>query len=557
MTAARGSPAKLSILLLEDSSLDAELVCAALEAGGIAHDADRVVDGPGFRAAAERGGYDIILADYVLPGFDGLEALAIARAACPETPFVFVSGTLGEDVAVDALKGGATDYVTKQRLDRLPRAVQRAIDEAKHRTARRRAEAALRDLNATLEERVSERTAALERSNIELHHEISEREKTEGMLRQAQRLEAVGQLTSGVAHDFNNLLTVVLGNLRFLERDIEDPAARRRLGLIRSAAERGARLTAQLLAFSRRQVLEPTAIDLNGTIADMHDLVAGTMGVGVALKFDLADDLWMARADPTQIELVILNLALNARDAMPDGGSLTVTTENVVLGGPAGPEAPPAGDYVAVTVTDTGSGMPAEIRARAFEPFFTTKDPGKGSGLGLAQVFGFAKQSDGGVRLDTEPGKGTALTVYLPRETAAVIPAQAPANETVEASAPAGAVVLVADDDSAVREVTAGTLAQLGYRVLEAASGREALSKLEGPGGSVDLMLLDFAMPGMNGVEAAAEARRIHPDLPIIFLTGFADHEVLARFEHEETIQKPFEEAELGRKVAGVLRAAS
>ena len=231
---------------------------------------------------------------------------------------------------------------------------------------------------------------------------MEERERVETTLRQMQRLEAVGQLTSGVAHDFNNLLTVVLGNIRFLDRELTaagiDGKIKQRLGYMRTAAERGAKLTDQMLSFSRRQRLEPRALDLNECVAGMHELLQSTMGGSIRIETRLAPDLWPAMADPTQLELAVLNLAINARDAMEIGGTLTVSTANVELGASDHPEGPPPGVYVEVCVTDTGSGMTPEVRAKVFEPFFTTKEVGKGSGLGLSQILGFAKQSGGGVQ---------------------------------------------------------------------------------------------------------------------------------------------------------------
>ena len=351
--------------------------------------------------------------------------------------------------------------------------------------AREQAEAALRareaDLehaNETLERRVEERIAELAAANRQLVAQIAERERVEDALRQAQRLEAVGQLTSGVAHDFNNLLTVVLGNIEFLERNAgNDPKARRRLGNVRTAAERGASLTAQLLAFSRRQRLEPKPVDVNKTVSSMSGLLRSTMGGAVRLETILRPDVWPALADETQIEMVILNLAINARDAMSVGGNLSIETANIVLGEPSLPEEPAAGDYVMVCVSDTGSGMPEEVLARAFEPFFTTKEVGKGSGLGLPQVYGFAKQSGGGVKIETANGEGTSVKVYLPRAAVRAPSELKSAGESDRLEARQATLVLVVDDDSAVREVTVSMLQELGYSVLEPI--REEVESLE------------------------------------------------------------------------------
>ena len=401
--------------------------------------------------------------------------------------------------------------------------------------------------------------AALAERNAELAAQMAERERVEKELRQMQRLEAVGQLTSGVAHDFNNLLTVILGNIRFIER----AAAREgmngelmeRIGYMRSAAERGAKLTAQMLAFSRRQKLEPKAVDLNETVESMRELLQSTMGGTVRLETVLKPNLWSALVDPTQIELIILNLAINARDAMEVGGSLTVETANVTVTAPPNrPEEPGPGDYVVLAVSDTGHGMTDEVLAKAFEPFFTTKGVGRGSGLGLAQVYGFAKQSGGGVSIRTRVGEGTTVSVYLPRaETAPALQTSDPVAESP--AVPSGVTILLVDDDSAVREVTASLLREFGYGVIEAGSGNAALDLLRG-GAAVDLLLADYAMPGMNGVETVREAQALRPGLRALFITGFADLAALREVGEERIIQKPFREDELARKVAAIVGAA-
>ena len=545
----------IRILHLEDSDLDAELVEAALDGMGRPYVIDRVMDRPDFAAAALPGRHDLILADFVLPTFDGISALAVAREQCPDTPFVFVSGTLGEETAVEALKNGAVDYITKQRLERLPRTVLRALAEAQAKADKRRAEAALQALNDTLELRIAERTRELATSNAELQMQIVERERVEEALRLAQRLEAVGQLTSGVAHDFNNLLTVISGNIEFLGREVSTERSKRRLAMMKGAADRGANLTAQLLAFSRRQRLEPTPVSLNQTVASMRDLLQSSIGGAVRIETTLQPDLWPALVDATQIELVILNLAINARDAMVVGGCLTIETANVTVAGPqTRPEQPMPGEYVMVAVSDTGTGMPPEVVARAFEPFFTTKEVGKGSGLGLAQAYGFVKQSGGGIRIDTIVGEGTSIRVYLPR----VEDGTSAVHEAPHMTAcglgrlPGGqSVLLVVDDDTAVREVTTTRLAEAGHAVREAGSGLAGLASLEADP-CVDLVVLDFAMPGMNGAEVATEIRKRWPSLPILFVTGYADTTALMKVGAvgaDSIVQKPFRDGELERKV--------
>jgi signal transduction histidine kinase len=413
-----------------------------------------------------------------------------------------------------------------------------------------------RRLNEELEFHVHERTAELAAANRQLLAQIEERERVESTLRQMQRLEAVGQLTSGVAHDFNNLLTVVLGNIGFLEKGLSsagvDGRLAQRLGYMRAAAERGAKLTDQLLSFSRRQRLEPKLLDLNETVASMHDLLQSTMGGSIRIETKLHRGLWPAMVDPTQLELAMLNLAINARDAMQVGGRLAVHTENVTLGPPLYPEDPPAGDYVAICVADTGTGMTEEVRAKVFEPFFTTKEIGKGSGLGLSQVLGFAKQSGGGVRIESRVGEGTSIHIYLPR-TKAKAEERSPSAPAIAAHKDApDARILLVDDDHAVREVTSTTLRDLGYSVVEAGSGGAALDILAREP-TIDLLIIDFAMPGMSGAEVARQARAKRPTLPILFITGFADRAALAGVSETHIVGKPFVNDELATKLRSIL----
>lgn len=427
-----------------------------------------------------------------------------------------------------ALRGRSRQYEARERIEEIRRG------------------------EALLERRVAERTAEMEAANRQLAAQIAEREKVETALRQAQRLEAVGQLTSGVAHDFNNLLTVILGNVEQLQKRTDDPAFSRRLSMMGEASRRGAELTAQMLAFSRRQKLEPRAVDLNDTVRSMGDLLQSTIGGSVRiLEPDLADGLWPAMIDPTQIELVILNLAINARDAMEVGGTLRIGTANVTMPAPLKPEQPPQGEHVVVSVSDSGSGMTEAVLARAFEPFFTTKAVGKGSGLGLSQVFGLAKQSGGGVTIDTVVGQGTTINVYLPR--AHTAPAIDAAETGVAREAPAAnIVVLIVDDDDAVREVTSGILTDLGYVVIEAGSGGAALDLFDRRD-DIRAVVLDFAMPGMNGADLAREMQGRRPALPILFATGYADAEALATAPDARIVHKPFKSGELGEKLAQAL----
>ena len=440
-----------------------------------------------------------------------------------------------------ALRSRKKQYEARSRLE--------ALHESEGHA--RQAEASARGLNETLEARVRERTEELAATNRQLVAQIEEREKVESTLRQMQRLEAIGQLTSGVAHDFNNLLTVVLGNIGFLEKAnsiVDVPKLQQRLSHMRLATERGAKLTSQLLAFSRRQRLEPKPFDVNDALENMHNLLQSTLGGGISIHTVFRPGIWHALADPTQIELVVLNLVINARDAMGDRGTVTIETANAKVGPPERLEEPPAGEYVMIAVTDTGSGMTKEVLAKAFEPFFTTKEIGKGSGLGLSQVLGFAKQSGGGMRIETRVGEGTSVKVYLPRVAENFNSEVAAVTVVGVQSKRKGAVILIVDDDSAVREVTGSILEDLGYVVLKSGSGGAALDLLDQQS-NVDLVLLDFAMPGMSGVEVARQIKSKYPAIPILFVTGYADKNALRDVGDERIIKKPFIGEELAEKV--------
>jgi signal transduction histidine kinase/ActR/RegA family two-component response regulator len=393
---------------------------------------------------------------------------------------------------------------------------------------------------------------AAEFANTRLVEQMEERERAEAALRQAQRIEAVGRLTGGVAHDFNNLLTVVLGNIDLLSRNmLLDQTARDQLAAMRAATERGATLTAQLLAFARRQPLVPRPVDLNAAIASMQDLLKSALGSAVRIETWPAPALWPAMVDVTQIELVVLNLTINARDAMPRGGVLTIETTNARVGPPQREGEPAEGEYVAITVRDNGVGMTADVLARVFEPFFTTKPPGAGSGLGLSQVYGTARQSGGGVRIDSAPGIGTSVTVYLPRSRTAAepppaMPAAAPSNASQGA-------VLVVDDDPAVRTTTVGVLRDLGYDVREAGGGADALDLLRRDSG-IEVLLTDVVMPGMNGAELARLAPGVRPHLTILFMSGYADpEEITGALQRHRLVRKPFLPADLANQIEAAL----
>ncbi|MCW8087787.1 PAS domain S-box protein [Sabulicella glaciei] len=376
-----------------------------------------------------------------------------------------------------------------------------------------------------------------------------EREREEA-LRQLQKMEAIGQLTGGIAHDFNNLLGAVVGGLDLICRRPEDPAQVRRWaehGL--EAAERGARLTAQLLAFSRSQRIESRPLRLARLVEGMRDLLARTLGPAVAIRLALEEGEAFVLSDPTQMEMALLNLAINARDAMPGGGELLIGTRRVAIAQDAELE---PGEYVELSVCDTGGGMTAEVAARAFDPFFTTKGVGEGTGLGLSQVYGIARQAGGTARIESVPGKGTTVRLLLPRSEAA--PGGSEADAAHAEARPSGAGILVVDDDPEMRGMLAEQLAALGHAVRVAADGPTGLAALEE--GVPDLVMLDFAMPGMNGAEVARRIRASRPDLPILFATGFADTAAIeaAAGPGVPVLRKPFRLAELQMALAEALR---
>jgi len=382
-----------------------------------------------------------------------------------------------------------------------------------------------------------------------LQDEIDERRRAEEALRQSQKMEAIGRLTGGVAHDFNNLLMVASSGLELMERT-DDPKRRARLmDSIRQAVERGASLTNQLLAFSRHSPLKTEVIDLKRRIEGMRDLLERSLREDIGVRLLLPADLWPIEADPNQLEVAVLNIAVNARDAMPHGGVITIRAENVgdLEVGPRG------GDYVRLSVRDSGVGMDAETVLRVFEPFFTTKALGKGTGLGLSQVFGFSKACGGDVRIDSEPGKGSTVTLLLPRSKDMPSAAVAPEPAAKAASAK-GAILLVEDDDS-VAEMASDLLKSLGYRVNRAANATSALEILEARA-DFDLVFSDMLMPGdMGGIDLARELASRRPDLPVVLTTGFSEAAAEARREGLPLLLKPYRIGELADIIGGALTA--
>jgi PAS domain S-box-containing protein len=424
-------------------------------------------------------------------------------------------------------------------------------------TEKKRAEAALHDLNESLEQRVAERMREVAEANGRLMAEAAERERAEAALLQSQKLEAVGQLASGLAHDFNNLLAVILGNLELLDMRLPDERLRKLVQAAARSAQRGAKLNQQLLAFSRKQHLVPQSIDLNALIGEMAEMLQRTLGGTVKVETPLAPDLWPSLVDPSQLELVVLNLALNARDAMPPGGgSLRIATRNVTASAAGRAAELSPGDYVCLAVSDNGSGMSEAVLARACEPFFTTKELGKGSGLGLAQVYGFARQSGGGLVIDSVVGEGTTVSVYLPRGQALDVRAAHDGTGSLRTPGGRALTILVVDDQSDVREVVAAYLETLGFQAVHAATGRTALG-LIGEGSTIDALVVDYAMAEINGIELAQAARAKCPDLPVVIMTGYSDISGIdAQIPYAVLLKKPFRINDLASSVERALRAA-
>ncbi len=506
----------LRILHLEDNPIDVDLVREALAAGDIVCEAVCVEARSDFVDAVERGGFDLILADYHLPAFDGISALAIAKEKCPEIPVIFVTESLGEEVAIETLKKGATDYVQKRHLGRLVPAVRRAMEEVAAQTQSKR---------------------------------------LEDQLRHAQRMESVGTL-GGIAHDFNNLLTAIIGNAQLALPRIrpEDPLYDRLIE-IEKTGKRAAELTRQLLIFSRREKLTTRAINLNDTISQFAKMLQRLIGEDVELRIRVAADLYTVFADPGQIEQVLMNLAVNARDAMPEGGDILIETQNATIDEThcrTHPYARP-GKYVQISVTDTGAGMDTDIQQHIFEPFFTTKEVRKGTGLGLGVAYGIIKQHKGMIEVYSEVGYGTEFKIYLPAQE---IPVEEKVPETQPRVVGGTETILVAEDEESLRKLLNGMLTGLGYKVILAPDGEVAVETYSNHYDQIDLLMLDMVMPRMSGGEAYERIRTLGSKVPVIFMTGYGAETRQSKFvieTGEAFIQKPYAMAVLGQKVREAL----
>ncbi|MDB6167457.1 MAG: multi-sensor hybrid histidine kinase [Verrucomicrobia bacterium] len=640
----------LRVLHLEDNLHDRELVGRVLMDTGIECELVYAANKDEFQVALNCERFDLILSDFTMPGYDGASALALAQAQHPEVPYLIVSGTIGEERAIDSLKNGATDYVLKNRLERLWPAVQRALREAGERAKRRSAEEALRrseerfrEMAETIrdifwitspdgrqlvyvspayeeifgrpiaglharpeqwidaivpEDRapVAEVRAALSRGAeyrieyqikrpdgttrwledrgypvavpagngahvVGIVSDITDRKQLQAQLLQAQKMEAIGQLAGGIAHDFNNILTVINGSASMmLDAGHLAPADVKAVKQIYTAGERAARLTRQLLVFSRKQEIHREPLDLNRTIEEVAKMIGRLIGENISLSLELAPQLPAIRGDAVMVEQVLMNLAVNARDAMPRGGQLTIATQRVRFDETeaASHVARRAGDFVRLSVRDAGCGIAPAILPRIFEPFFTTKDVGVGTGLGLATVFGIVEHHEGWIEVESQVGEGTCFNLFLPPTSEPVAPKHRSAHPFPQRRG--NETVLLVEDEAAVREFAVAVLENSGYRVLQAGSGVQALEVWKWHQSRIALLLTDLVMPdGITGVDLAKTLRSEKPDLTVVFTSGYSrlmSTQVMAA-EHEiPFIQKPYVPATLTRVVREALDQA-
>ncbi len=504
---------KLKLLIVEDSEDDCLLVIYSLRQAGLSCDHIRIHSAKSFRQALHSQEWDLIISDYNLPDFSAPEALEILNQAKLDIPFIVISGTVGEETVVKLMKSGARDCVMKDHLARLPGAIERELKEAEARRQYRR---------------------------------------VEEQFRQAQKMEAVGRLASGVAHDFNNLLTIITG---FAQLALLEPnPAQSGLEQILRAADRAAALTRQLLVFSRQQSLDIRVFDLNALIRDLEKMIRRVIGEDIEIRTVFHETDAHVKVDPHQIEQVILNLVVNSRDAMPQGGILTIETElhhlDVHAAGLFGCK---AGQYCQLSVSDTGLGIDKVTLAKIFEPFFTTKGEGRGTGLGLSTVYGIVSQSGGAVRAYSEPGVGTTMRVLLP---AATEKAVADPGATEKAAQHGSETVLLVEDDETVLALCSTVLQNYGYKVLEAEGVHNAIEICRDYRDPIHLLVSDVVMPGSNGPALALEIRDVRPNIRTLFMSGYTE-ETMQQYgfsnHNAGFIQKPFSASALAKKVRQVL----
>ena len=549
------------ILVLAPLGRDAEVIAGVVGRKGIA--CDIVADFGALTEHIVAGAAAAIVTEEALLRADPARLLAWLRAQAPWSDFPFVvllaRRLAPVEVSVDGPLAALGNVVLLERplsaetlgsaADSALRARLRQYQAREVLADREAVSGELAALNATLEARVAERTLALAQANDRLTAEIIERERAQQAMVQYQKMESLGRLTGGVAHDFNNLLNVIQGTLELILMMTPDEAIRARARTAKAACDRGARLTAQLLTFARNQTLDLTALRVDSLFEAVLGMARPLLGRAIELRVSVAPDVACVVADTSQMEMALLNLAINARDAMPDGGQITFRATR---------EAPPpgllpGGDYVRIAVVDNGSGMSPEVAAKVFEPFFTTKGVGKGTGLGLSQVYGMAHQSGGTAQVTSQPGQGTTIDIWLP---AAAHDAAHDDTAALAGTDLTGAKVLLVEDDDFVRASMADALMTLGCDVAQATSGSEGLAAIEQA--RPDVLLTDYLMPGMTGAELARSARDRYPDLPVVVATGYADMSAIqAAVGDGMVLRKPFQLAELAAVVRRSLRRAA
>jgi len=515
--------ARLRVLHLEDDPVDVELVRSILAADHLDCAITAVATRLEFEAALRRGDIDLVLADFSLPAFDGLAALEIVRRGCPALPVILVSGMTGEELAVDALHRGATDFVLKSRLFRLVPAIRRAMAEV---------------------------------------DSIVERRRLEGRLIESQKMEVAGQLSGGLAHDFNNILAAIMGyNDLIAEKLAPQDPLRTYTDRVRHAAERAAALTRQLLVFSRLHAVQPVTLDLNDAVRDVEPMLRQLVDENIEMSIVPSANLGFVSADPGYVGQVVMNLVVNARDAMPTGGSLTIETGNVTVQARRAVDhgwiAP--GDYVVVRVTDTGMGMAEAVRARLFEPFFTTKPEGKGTGLGLLTCLTIVQHSGGCIDVESALGRGSTFNVYLPRVAApdGVEPRPTP----VESPSRGTETLLLVENERWVRQLACGVLRAQGYEVLSASNGEDGLCVARAhKGAPVRLIITDVIMPMMGGRAIVEQLRANDADLKVLFTSSHADQTIRHHGVLDpgvEFLPKPYSSVSLARRVRKMLDASA
>jgi signal transduction histidine kinase/ActR/RegA family two-component response regulator len=544
------------VLVLAPFGRDAGVICSMLGELGVdareQSDLPELVGGLGGAAAA------VIAEEALVHEHRGALAEWIGRQPpWSDFPFVLLTLRVGQTGAglaelIDLL-GNVTVLERPLAATSLNSAVRSAV---RGRARQRQAEhylTELKNLADSLERRVEERTEQLSEANKRLIAEIAERERTETALRHAQKMEAIGQLTGGIAHDFNNLLMTITGSLELIAVRVSDERIQRYVRNAMHGARRGAKLVGQLLAFSRKQHLAPEPVDINELVRTTADLLSLIMGTAIRVDVMTEKDIWPALVDATQLELMLINLAINARDAMPDGGILSIETAGLDRVPDELKNELKVGKYVSIAVRDTGAGMSPDVLARAFEPFFTTKAPGKGTGLGLPQVYGFARQSGGTVTIESQVAQGTVVRIFLPRSADAVL--KKGADSEIATGAGAREVILVVDDDISVLETTRGMLDDLGYRPVVAEGAEAALAAIANQ--VVDLAIIDIAMPGASGLDIGLQLQQRQPGLPVLFCSGYPDliDTTSKRVSSGLLLSKPYSSRELSAKVESMLRA--